>query len=156
MTQAPVFPSTTARFALPMLFAGQAQKEFFVNEAHALTDILLHACVEGLSSVPPTGPVEGECWIVGEGAGGPWSGHDGALAGYQAGNWLFVRPEVGMQVLDKAASQTLFYSQGWQRISAVSPPAGGETIDAEARDTLQKLIEALEIANLLPPSVGNI
>ncbi len=156
MTQATNFPSATARFALPMLFAGQAQKEFFVNEAHALTDILLHACVEGEGSLPPTEPGEGECWIVGPGAGGAWSGHDGALAGYQGGNWLFIKPKTGMQVVDRAASQTLFFAKGWQRISAVPPASGGHTVDAEARSTLAKLIEALELAKLLPPSAGNI
>lgn len=155
MTQTLAFPSATARFSLPMLFAGQAQKEFFVNEAHALTDILLHACVEGESAFPPAEPREGECWIVGASASGSWHGHDGEIAGYQAGNWLFIKPAAGMQIHDNAASQNLFYSNGWQRVPAMSPVEGGTTIDLEARNTIGRLIEALQTAKLLPPSAGN-
>ena len=37
---------TSARFALPLLVPGQAQKEAFHNEALAASDCALHACVE--------------------------------------------------------------------------------------------------------------
>ncbi len=36
------FEGATPRFALPLLFAGQAQKEFFVNEALLRADMVLH------------------------------------------------------------------------------------------------------------------
>ena len=60
------FASASPRLGLPLLFAGQSQKEFFVNEAHALVDALLHAAVEGEADAPPSAAEEGECWLVGD------------------------------------------------------------------------------------------
>src|SRR5690606_18685268 len=95
-----VFTTTTARFGLPLLFAGQAQKEFYVNEAHALTDALLHAACEGEGAAPPASPAAGETWLVAAGATGDWAGQDDALAAFQSGSWLFVQPKEGMRLFD--------------------------------------------------------
>lgn len=65
-----LFDSTTPRFGLPLLFAGQAQKEAFVNEAHALADALIHCAVEGEATAPPGAPVDGTSWLVGSPATG--------------------------------------------------------------------------------------
>ena len=67
---------TSARFALPFILPGQAQKEAFHNEALALIDAALHACVAGdPTDEVPTVPAAGESWIVGPGATGAWAGH---------------------------------------------------------------------------------
>ena len=47
----------TPRWGLPLLFAGQAQKEIFHNEALMLVDALLHGRVESADlGAPPTDP----------------------------------------------------------------------------------------------------
>jgi len=144
------FTSTSPRFGLPFLFPGQAQKEFFVNEAHALADLLLHPAIEGEDAVAPTDPSDGECWLVAAGAGGEWTGHDGELACYQSCNWIFATPRDGMTVLDQAAGQLRRYADGWQMASPVAEPSGGATVDTEARAAITGLIAALVAAGILP------
>lgn len=148
MTDPVSFPSATPRFALPLLFSGQAQKEFYVNEAHALADALLHAACEGETADPPATPAEGEAWLVGAGATDAWAGEDGKLAAWQAGNWLFAAPNDGMRLFDRATGQMLLYRGGWQRPAPPAAPSGGATIDAEARTAIADLVNALTAAGV--------
>lgn len=150
MTDPISFTSATPRFALPLLFAGQAQKEVYVNEAHALTDALLHAACEGEAVDPPATPGEGEAWLVAAGATGEWTGEDGKLASRQSGNWLFAAPADGMRLFDRATGQMLLYRGGWQRPSAPTVPSGGAVIDSEGRTVLADLIAALTEAGIFP------
>ncbi|WP_234029055.1 DUF2793 domain-containing protein [Aurantiacibacter spongiae] len=120
MTDPVTYQSATARHALPNLFAGQAQKEFTVNEALALIDALLHPVIEGEADTPPTSPENGECWLVGAGATGAWIGRDGRIACRQAGTWLFAAPVTGMTVLDLQSLQLMRFDGDWRR--AVRPP----------------------------------
>ena len=146
------FTSTSARFALPMLFVGQAQKEVFVNEALSRIDGLLHLAIEGESETPPVSPVDGEAWLVGATPTGAWANHPGEIALRQNGNWLFAVPRDGMEIHDKAAGQIARFDGQWQRANAVTVPAGGATIDAEARTAIAGLTEALMAAGILPPA----
>jgi hypothetical protein len=152
MTDPISFPSATPRYFLPLLFAGQSQKEFYVNEAHALADALLHAACEGEAVDPPANPAEGECWLVASGATGEWAGEDGTLAARQAGNWLFIAPNDGMRLFDRATGQVLLYRNGWQRPVAPAEPSGGTVVDAEARTAIAELVAALIDAGVLPLS----
>ncbi|HTM95938.1 MAG TPA: DUF2793 domain-containing protein [Croceibacterium sp.] len=142
------FTSATPRHALPLLFPGQVQKELTVNEAHALSDALLHPAIEGEASDPPAEPDEGESWLVGTGATGDWIGEDGKLACREAGNWLFATPRDGMCVLDRSSGQRILYLGGWQRAAPPAEPTGGTTVDAEARTAIAALIEALRVAGV--------
>ena len=60
----PLYDSRTARFDLPLLFAGQAQKEGTVNEVAARIDALLHGAIEGELAAPPISPSDGQAWLV--------------------------------------------------------------------------------------------
>jgi hypothetical protein len=152
MTDPISFTSTTPRFALPLLFSGQSQKEFYVNEAHSLTDALLHPACEGEAAAAPATPVEGEAWLVAGGATGEWSGADGKLALRQSGNWLFASPSEGMRLFDKSTAQVMLYHGGWQRPAAPAAPSGGAVIDAEARTAIAELVTALTAAGVFPSS----
>lgn len=144
------FPSATPRHQLPLLFAGQAQKEAFVNVALSLCDALIHPAVEGEAAQPPSSPADGECWLVAPGAGGGFTGCDGLIACRQAGQWLFTAPRDGMRVLDRATGQHVLYRTGWRREQAPATPTGGATVDAEARTAISQVIAALAGAGILP------
>lgn len=148
MSEPITFTSASARFALPFLFAGQAQKEFFVNEAHARADILFHPSVEGEQAAPPATFEDGQCWLVADEAQGEWAGNGGAIAGRQASRWVFVQPRDGMQIFDKQTGQKVLFLGGWQRVSAPELPTSGTVIDTEVRAALGNLIETLRNAGI--------
>jgi len=145
------FPSRSPRFALPLLFAGQAQKEFSVNEAHALIDALLHPAIEGVSSFPPAAPQDGQSWLVWSNASGVWAGHEGQIASFQSGTWLFCTPRDGLRVLDRSSMQDIFFRNGWIRPVRPAEPQGGAIVDTEARAAIAQLIAALVAGGILPP-----
>lgn len=146
------FPSKSPRFGIPLLFAGQAQKEFFVNEAHSLLDLLLHPAVEGIATVPPSDPQEGQSWLIWSNASGAWAGHDWQIASLQGGTWLFCTPRDGMRILDRSTMQDIIYRNGWIRAVRPSAPQGGATVDTEARAAIAQLIDALAAGGILPLS----
>jgi Protein of unknown function (DUF2793) len=152
MTDPILFDSASPRFGLPLLFAGQAQKEAFVNEAHLLVDSLLHCSVEGEASAPPVAPAEGEGWIVGAAPTGSWAGQAAKLAFRQAGNWLFADPRDGMAVLDRSSGQLRRFLDGWQIADEPVSPSGGSVIDVQAREAITGLIAAMRISGILPAS----
>ena len=143
------FDSTSPRFALPLLFAGQAQKEAFVNEAPARLDGLLHCAIEGTSATPPSSPVDGTAWLIGDSATGAWSGQSGRLALRQSGQWLFIVPSDGMRLLNKATGQDWRrVGSAWSAPALPAAPSGGTTVDAEARSALAALMTALRQAGV--------
>jgi len=152
MTDPISFTSETPRFSLPNLFVAQAQKEFVINEAFARLDGLLHPSVAGETDNPPAAPEEGESWIVGSQPTGDWIDQSGAIACWQADNWLFATPVQGMLIYDASAGALAAYNNGWRRAAVVPAPNGGATEDAEARAAITLLIAALVGAGILPAS----
>ena len=161
---------TTARFALPLILPGQAQKEAFHNEALALLDAAIHACVAGAPmDEPPADPTPGESWIVDSGAVGAWAGKAGNLATWTAGGWRFTMPVPGMTVWNIDAGYRLHWSgTAWSegewpvstlvidgqqvvgpRLETVPSPSGGTIIDTEARGAVEAIIVALRTHGLI-------
>jgi hypothetical protein len=161
---------TTPRWALPLLFAGQAQKEIFHNEALVLIDALLHGRAESADlGAPPADPAPGQCWIVAAGAAGAWAGQAGAIACWTGGGWRFVPPRAGLSIEIADRGHALRHDgAAWrdgairddgvyldderviaQRQPGISAPTGGATIDAEARSTIADILAMLRIHGLI-------
>lgn len=145
-----IFDSATARFSLPLLFAAQAHKEVFHNEALARIDALLHAAILGETNEPPENSNDGDCWLVGAAATGGWTGLQGSLAMRQAGQWLFTAPAPGMRIFDLSAGQFWVFSAGWQKPAAIQEPSGGQVVDSEARAAIGALISVLRASGVIP------
>jgi len=148
----PLFDSRTPRLDLPLLFAGQSQKEGYVNEITARLDALLHCTVEAEQAAPPVAPEDGKSWLIAAGASGDWSGKVGQIAMRQAGNWLFAQPRDGMRLFNRAASQEVLFNAGWQVASRPALPVGGTIVDSEARTAIAAIIVSLTTAGIIPAS----
>jgi hypothetical protein len=155
---------TSARFALPFIQPGQAQKELFHNEALATIEIAVQAVVLSANLAAPPEDVEpGQCWIVASGATGGWVGRDGTIAGWTTGGWRFVVPQRGMAAWSIVDDVWLQWNgtewipgrisgrslsiDGSQvvgpRRAAIADPAGGGIADDEARTAITAILETL-------------
>lgn len=142
---------TTPRFHLPLLATAQAQKEVTHNEALTLIDALVHGAVEaGPSSDPPPSPIAGQCWLVDTAPTGEWAGHATSIALWSTGGWRFAIPREGMQMTRLSDGARLRFEDGaWVAPTAIAGPAGGVTIDSEARDVIDALLLLLRGHGLL-------
>ncbi|SEH17433.1 Protein of unknown function [Sphingopyxis sp. YR583] len=142
---------TTPRFSLPLLAAGQAQKEITHNEALTLLDALVHAAVEaGPVDAPPEDPTEGQCWIVGTAATGAWAGQGNRIAIHTGGGWRFAPPREGMRATRLADGAQLRFDGGtWLPPATMGAPSGGVIVDSEARGVISTLILHLAAQGLL-------
>lgn len=140
------------------------------NEALQLLDIVVAAAVEEAPrTAPPSAPAQGACYIVGVPATGEWAGREDMLAGYSAGGWRFIPPVEGATVFVRSTATWALYRAGaWEigavrgssllidgkkvvggRASAITVPAGGSTIDAQARATIGEILSALRQHGLI-------
>lgn len=163
---------TTPRLGLPYLQTGQAQKEMSHNEALALIDFAAQASVEALGvDAPPDAPAQGDCWIVGEGATGAWSGRAGAIAAWTAGGWRFIPPREGMRAWVRETGEFAVRREGhWvagrldgrlfidgvqvvgPRAAGIDDPSDGDTIDSHARTAINAILKALREHGLVEPA----
>ncbi len=160
----------TPRLSLPLLAAGQAQKEIYHNEALTALEVLVQPVAETLGdSSPPSSPATGASWIVGAAATGDWAGQGGAIASWTAGGWRFTSPIDGMAFWIAAEGLWAIRIAGaWElglvparrltiggnqvvgaRQPAIADPAGGATIDAAARGATAAILAALRNHGLI-------
>ncbi len=150
MTEPIALSDATVRHALPMLFAGQAQREAFVNEALARIDAALHPCVTEERASPPAASEDGDAYLVAASPSGDWQDHAHTIAVWQGQHWLFAQPVHGMTLLDGSTGERLVFDGTWQRQPAPASPSGGVTIDAQARSAIDAIIAALKIKGIFP------
>ncbi len=141
MTDMPASP----RLSLPLLAAGQAQKEVTHNEALVLIDSLIAPLVEGVGTIsPPPGAAVGQAWIVGSAPTGAWVGKAGQLAVLSAGGWRFADLPVGASVCERATlSQWRRGAAAWIAPPHCASPSGGATVDEGARSAIAAIVAAL-------------
>lgn len=156
--------NATDRWKLPLLAAGQAQKEMTHNEALALIDLMVQPAVIAMAlDTPPDTPEPGDCWVVGPAPSGAWTGWALALAGWTAGGWRFAPAREGMSVWNRASGSAAWFRDGaWRdgelrgaavsiggrqvvgaQAAAIREPSGGDTIDTAAREAIGAVLTAL-------------
>ena len=162
--------TTSTRWALPLLAAGQAQKEITHNEAVLAIDALLQlGVVSRRQSGPPADAVPGDVHIVAAAATGDWQGGTGRLASFDGRGWTLVPPREGcLAWVGDEGEFSVFAGSGWssggwpasgicvggRTLLAAVPQtvlgaAGGSTVDLECRFALAALLAALRSQGLI-------
>lgn len=159
----------TTRHALPLLSAGQAQKEIAHNEALLIADFAMNPVVETIGETPPAEPGIGRAWIVGPEPVGLWAGRAGEVACWTAGGWRFLAPFEGLHAWRRDLSLWAMHDgSGWvtgvtraaaflvggvqvvgERQGAIPTPTGGETVDEQARAGVSAILAALRAHGLI-------
>jgi hypothetical protein len=160
----------TARLQLPLLSAGQAQKEVTVNEALQELDIFTAGAVEeGPRQNPPASPAIGSCYVMGSAPTGEWVGKPGYVAAFTSGGWRLYPPIDGARFYNKADNEWIGYRAGfWEQgilrgsslllggrqvvgtqAAAIADPAAGSVVDAEARSAVTQILSAMRQHGLI-------
>jgi hypothetical protein len=159
----------TSRLNLPLMAAGQSQKEMTHNEALLRIDLLVQAVVmSGPQSAPPTNPLEGQSWIVGKFPTGIWVGKEDYLVQWTRNGWLFVPPFEGLSAWAVTGGRSWRFGAGrWSdaleassvRIAGtqvigpqqppIAIPQGGTNPDTEARTAISMVINSLRAHGLI-------
>ncbi|MCU0890412.1 MAG: DUF2793 domain-containing protein [Sandarakinorhabdus sp.] len=158
----------TPRLGLPLIAAGQSQKDVTHNEAVLALDSMVALAVASRSQiVPPTQPESGETHIVPQGGAAAWSHPAGTLVQWQNPGWLPQTPRDGLSALVLDEGIMLIHRGDWQSAwpvagleiggrsllaappVTIAPPMGGATVDAEARSALTALLAALASQGIL-------
>lgn len=124
--------SDTTHLGLPFLEAAQAQKHVTVNEALRRLDALVQLAVKSSAlATPPSTLVEGDRYIVAEGASGAWMGAEGNIASWTDGAWIFFAPEKGWRAWDENEGAFIVYGGANWAAELGSSAGGASTHGAE-------------------------
>jgi hypothetical protein len=159
----------TIRHGLPLLTAGQAQKEITHNEALLAIDRRLHPVVESRRlKAPPDAVTAGSAFIIPADAFGQWAGSTNSIASFDGFGWdiaapvrgtvIWIADEQCFSVFDGEWSSRGFPAQALEingRIVlgaepvTLMEPTGGDFVDANCRATLGILIAAMRSQGII-------
>ncbi len=127
----------TTHLALPYLAAAQAQKHVTHNEALTRLDAVVQlAVLDSTLTAPPGSPGEGERYLVATGASDAWEDHDGEVAAFVDGAWLFLMPGEGWIAFDIEGEAVLVRHDGdWVAIGTFLGPIARLGVHTIADDT---------------------
>jgi hypothetical protein len=153
----------SARLALPLVAAAQAQKHVTVNESLLQLDALvqLHLAQAGLSAPPPT-PAEGAAYGVGAGATGAFAGQEGRIAVRRDGAWVFIQPARGFRAaIGPEAVLHVHDGASWrpaaqQELQALGRLGVGAAADASNPVSLRASSMLLDASSGAGPDSGDI
>ncbi len=120
----------TAQLDLPLLAPSQAQKHVTVNEALVRLDAAARTrVVTSDRTTPPSGALDGDSYLVPDGAAGDWTGRTGQIAVRSNGGWIFLAAKSGWRVWDEALfCERVFDGETWVSHAAFLSPSGAATI----------------------------
>jgi hypothetical protein len=159
---------TTDRLLLPLLAAGQAQKDVTHNEALlALDGLVALAAVSRSAAGPPSGPGPGEVQIVAATATVAWGAAAGTVMQWLGSGWQPRVPVDGQLAFVADEAIMLVHAGSWRALwpvagltiagravlsvppGSVAAPAGGTVVDDQARGAIAQLISQLQAQGIL-------
>ncbi|MBD3625452.1 MAG: DUF2793 domain-containing protein [Rhodobacteraceae bacterium] len=122
--------SETYQHGLPLVAGGQAQKHVTVNEALARLDAVAQLRVVSKDvTIPPQDAIDGQTYMVPEGATGAWAGQEGRIALWANGGWKIVQPRIGWQAWCEASGGSMIFDgTGWIEDAVVASGSGAATL----------------------------
>ncbi|AML52402.1 DUF2793 domain-containing protein [Falsihalocynthiibacter arcticus] len=121
--------TNTGNLGLPLVQPSQAQKHITVNESLAKLDGLTQLILISISTgTPPLSASDGASYGVPIGGVNAWAGHDGEVAIYSNGGWVFSIPQTGWRawIADHAYS-ALFDGSNWTQGALAQSPNGAKS-----------------------------
>lgn len=136
----------TPNLSLPVLLPSQAQKHVTHNAALERLDLLTQLTVRSASlPAPPPGAEDGDRYIVGAGAGGPWTGQERRIAALVRGAWLFLDPQEGwIAHVAETGLPLVFGGIDWQPLETALPDQVPALGIGAAPDPVNKLSVAAD------------
>lgn len=119
----------TFQFELPLVMPAQAQKHVTVNSALARLDAVSQMRVRASNLItPPLVGVDGEAYVVPDGAVDHWEGRTGKVALWTNGGWDFISPKAGWRAWDEDTFSFLVHDgSAWVGGDSPVSPCGATT-----------------------------